>query len=436
MTSKTNLQSTPFMSATHFALIASLALSSIAASSADDESFEVKVRQLTRGPLTHFYGYIGHVGNIPWSGNGRYIVGLRAPWRDHMPGVDDPADVILIDTKDGDSIRVLDQCRAWNPQQGTMLYWNPDAPDTQFFFNDRDAATGKVFCVLFDISKGTKGERIKEFRFDETPVGNSGVAQKGGHFYAINYARMARLREVTGYAGTTDWTDGVDHPSDDGVFRIDIKTGKKTLLASFEKIAMALKGTGKHKKVPALFINHTLANRDNDRIFFFARGGWDGNPGPRVNQPLVMKPDGSHLRALKQHIGGHPEWDLGHKMIGHVDGKQVIYDTDRDEIAGQMGDRDVFPDPEGDVALSPDGKWFVNGFKRKKEQKNFYVIYRRSDGAHVRTQGFNIGTWVSGALRQDPSPCWNRASDQVLVPAVSSDGKSRQLFVLSILSGE
>ena len=80
------------------------------------------------------------------------------------------------------------------------------------------------------------------------------------------------------------------------------------------------------------------------------------------------------------------------------------------------------------MAISPDGTWFVNGFKNEERTKCHYVIYRRSDGAHFRTEGFNIRNWGSGDLRQDPSPCWNR----ILVPAIAEDGKSRQLFVLSI----
>ena len=90
-----------------------------------------------------------------------------------------------------------------------MFYWNPEAAEKQFFFNDRDIETGKVFCVLYDIEQG---RRVKEYRFEDTPFGNGGVAQNGGHFLGINYARMARLRPVTGYAGAYDWTGDEKHP--------------------------------------------------------------------------------------------------------------------------------------------------------------------------------------------------------------------------------
>lgn len=67
----------------------------------------IDVKQITFGPKNHLFGYIGQVQNIPW-----------------------------------------------NPQQGTMFYWNPDSPETQFFFNDSDVETHKVFTVLYDISRG------------------------------------------------------------------------------------------------------------------------------------------------------------------------------------------------------------------------------------------------------------------------------------------
>jgi len=45
----------------------------------------LEVRQITTGPLHHFFGYIGHVQNVPWNKSGRYIVALRTSVRDHLP---------------------------------------------------------------------------------------------------------------------------------------------------------------------------------------------------------------------------------------------------------------------------------------------------------------------------------------------------------------
>jgi len=391
----------------------------------------LEVRQLTTGPRHHFFGYIGHVQNIPWNQSGRYLVALRTSFQDHLPRAYEPAEIALLDANDNYSVRVVAETRAWNPQQGTMLYWNPASPETQFFFNDRDPKTGRIFCVLFDISTGGGGKRVREYRFDDTPIGSSGVAQKGGWFAAINYARLARLRPVTGYRDAYDWTVGVRHPTNDGVFKVDVRTGEKQLLVSFKQLADAIRPSRPDVTNVDLFINHTLVNRENDRIFFFARGNFDDKTN-RINQGFIIRPDGSGLTPMKQFIGGHPEWEAGPRMIGDVDGRQITYDTDRHEVVGTLGTREIFPTPGGDVALSPDGNWLVNG--HRQGTTNYYTFFRRADGAWVRSQGFDVRGWDSGDLRCDPAPCWNRNSQEIVFPAIAKDG-TRQMFGLRLNSG-
>src|SRR5262245_59593330 len=113
-------------------------------------ALEVEVEQITQGPKHHFFGYIGHVRTIPWNASGRYIVALQTEFQDHMPKPDEAAEIVLIDRQQQNLTKVIERTRAWNPQQGTMLYWNPLAPETQFFFNDRDPKSQDVFCVLYD----------------------------------------------------------------------------------------------------------------------------------------------------------------------------------------------------------------------------------------------------------------------------------------------
>jgi hypothetical protein len=385
-------------------------------------------RQLTFGPKNHFFGYIGHVGNTPWNQSGRYLVALETEFQNRLPRADDAAAIVLLDTQNDYALRVVDHTRAWNPQQGTMLYWNPEAPETQFFFNDRDPKTGKVFCVLFDITAGSGGERIREYRFDDTPVGNSGVAQPGGWFAAINYGRLARLRPVTGYPEAFDWTIGERHPANDGVFRVDVKTGEKRLLVSFEQLASALRPSRPDVDEKELFINHTLGDREGDLIFFFVRGNFSDGKN-RINHGFTVRPDGNGLTLLKQFVGGHPEWDRGHRIVGSIDKRQAIYDVDRQEVVETLGSAKVFPAPEGDIALSRDGKWLVNG--HRKQSTNYYTFFHRPDGDWVRSQGFNVRGWEGGDLRCDPAPCWNRSSDEIAFPAIAKDG-TRQMFLLKL----
>jgi len=385
------------------------------------------VQQITEGPLNHYFGYIGHVQNIPWNASERYILTLEVPFVDRAPTADDTADILLIDTQDGYRTRKVAATRAWNPQQGSMMYWNPAAPETQFFFNDRDPDTNHVFAVLFDVEQG---RRIREYRFDDTPVGNGGVRQNGGSFLAINYGRMARLRPVTGYAGAYDWNPADPQPEDDGVFLVDVESGEKQLLASFAQMRDLLRDRHPRVAEVPLFINHTLWNREGDRIFFFVRGDF-GNREARVNVPMTMRSDGSELHEQTVFIGGHPEWESGSRLIGHAQSSLVLYDSQTMEIVDKLGDSTVFPDPENDVALSPDGEWIVQGLE--EGPRTAYTVYRRSDEQWARTGWYDQHPYTSGDLRIDPAPKWNRSGSAFLFSSLTDeDEPTRQLYLATV----
>ncbi len=401
----------------------------VAGASAAAQEIALAPEQITFGKQHHFFGYIGQSKTIPWNEGDRYIVSMRASFNDRMPKPGEAADVVLIDTWNGNRVEKVDETRAWNPQQGTMFYWNPLAPRTQFYFNTRDTKTNKVFAAVYDIEKH---KRVKEYRFEDTPFGNSGVAPDGHAFLGINYGRMDRLRRVTGYPGAFDWTGAVKAPKDDGIFIVEVATGKKRLLVSFAQMAGAVRPIAPDVDDAGLFINHTLWNRDSDLIYFFCRGGWgdSGDKGKRINVPCTIRPDGTGLAAHATFMGGHPEWAEGPIIIGRRDDRQALYNVLEQRVVGQLGAPGVFPKPEGDISFSPDGKWFVNGYGTK-DGDNRYVVYRMADRAHVRSRGFSRGDFTGGDLRIDPAPRWNRASDAILIPSWTEEG-TRQLFIIRV----
>jgi len=390
-----------------------------------DAGTEPPVRVITEGPRHHFYGYIGHVGNTPFSGDDRWLVALRTTFQDRLPAGDEPAELVLLDADDDFVEEAFEQTRAWNPQQGTMLYWDPEAPTERLFFNDRDPDTGEVFTVLYDV---VARRRLREYRIEGTPVANGGVSQVGGTFAAINYARLARLRPVTGYPGSRDWTEGVAAPEDDGLFVVDVETGAATLIASYARLRDAIVDRHPAAAEAPLFINHTLWNRDGDRIYFFVRGNFESLTD-RVNVPMTIRPDGSELTEQTVFIGGHPEWAEGATMLGAREGELVLYDTESQTIVETVGTPEAFPDPEGDTALSRDGTWIVNGWAHPRG--NRYTLFERATGAWIHTEAFDRGEFVFGDTRIDGAPTWSRAGDRVVVPALAPDG-TRQMFLIPV----
>lgn len=402
-------------------------------SNTQSPEFDLKIEQLTSGAKHHFFGYIGQCQTIPWNESGQYIMGLEIDTITRMPKPEEAATIILIDTYDKNKIIRVDKTHAWNPQQGTMFYWNPLKPETQFFFNDRDVETGEVFTAIYDIEEK---KRVREFRFEDTPIGNGSVAADGSAWLGLNYGRLARLRLVTGYPEALDWSKDEIAPENDGIFIVDIKTGEKRLLVSYRQLETELKKQNPTLDHTGLFINHTLWSRDSDRVYFFVRGGWSKtmtNKGDRVNTPCTINADGTGLTLHDQFIGGHPEWAEGNLMIGieknEGGDKQILYNVDTRKTVGQLGNPEMFPKPEGDVSLSPDANWFANGYG--KSSKNYYAFLRLSDGAFVRSEGINKGAY-SGDIRIDPAPRWNRTNDAILVPGIDKN-KTRQMFMIRVI---
>ena len=75
---------------------------------------------------------------------------------------------------------------------------------------------------------------------------------------------------------------------------------------------------------------------------------------------------------------------------------------------------------------------FVNGYK--KDRKNFYSVYRKTDGAFGLSKGLDKGSY-SGDIRIDPAPRWNRTNDAILVPGLANN-KTRQIFLIRVKDGK
>jgi hypothetical protein len=391
----------------------------------------VTAKQITVGPHSHFFGYIGHGMTIPWNASGRYVVSLRVDFHDRMPRPGESADIVLLDTQNNYQVTAVDRTLAWNVQQGTMLYWNPQAAETQFFFNDLDPKTGVVFTVLYDI---VAKKRVREYRFGNESIGNGGVDPTGRYFAGINYGKISRSREVIAYAGAKDSTEhGPANPTTDGVFRVDIATGERKLLVSYRQLQEMLLNTeksiqklGDPDQYP-IYAHHTLWNRTGEWLTFIVRG--KGNKRP--SQGCAVRVDGTGLTKIP--FAGHPEWLEGTTFVlaSKNHGAYNLFDVAKQEWTGQLGAPGMFLDTDDDNALSPDGRWYV-GSHRPTGTECVYTILDRESQSFVRSPPIPTKAG-GGTVRIDSAPRWNRASDALLVPGLDPDG-TLQLFVVSLKS--
>ena len=387
------------------------------------------IRQITFGPKQHFYGYQGHAGNTPFNRSGTKLALLEVSFQNRLVTASDAANVILVDVATAQS-HVLTSIGAWNFQQGTMMYWNPLNPNEELFFNDRRKdGSNKIETVLFNVNTKTR----REFFFPATPFANSGVAQNGGKFLGINYGRLQRLRPVTGYAGAYDWTVGVNAPTNDGIFLVNVATGTSKLLISFKQLLNSFVGHHPDMAGKALLINHTLWNRTDTRIIAAVR--W--LVGTSLSSVwFTMNPDGTGVHETPS--PGHFDWDLSQKVVGWYGTETRLYNTAVNQTV-QVIDPTFFT-KDGDVAIARDTNWIATTAGSGTDR--YIKVYSLAARAGFRMPAFNASPYVGNGTtgptepytsqnRIDGSPLWSADATKIYQTKMASDG-TRQGFIISL----
>ena len=80
------------------------------------------VRQITRGPQFHWFGYYD---KLQFSPDNRFVLTNKVSFEHRSPTADDVIEVGMIDLHEKDKWIPLGQSKAWCWQQGCMLQWIP-----------------------------------------------------------------------------------------------------------------------------------------------------------------------------------------------------------------------------------------------------------------------------------------------------------------------
>jgi hypothetical protein len=170
-----------------------------------------------------------------------------------------------------------------------MLQWVPGS-DTEVIWNDRE---GDQFVArILDVKTGR--HRIIPYPiYCVSPDGRTAVG--------TDFPRLNDCRPGYGYAGIEDANKTNLAPEDSGIWRIDLRTGKRQMLFSLAdavKIAYGPKGFNPRSKH---WFNHLLFNTDGSRFFFLHR--WHA-PGDRISfytRAFTVGQDGRDLHLLDPH---------------------------------------------------------------------------------------------------------------------------------------
>lgn len=378
--------------------------------------------QLTESGAHHFFGYYGI---SPWSKNERYFICLETDFQDHMPSFGETAKILLIDFKENGS-RIIGQTRAWNFQQGTMLHWLPSHPNSKIIFNDTDGT--RVFSRILDIESGE--ERT-------LPMGINAIGHTKNIAVCLNFKRLRKCRKTVSYpCKTKEITES--HPSDDGIYIMDLESGEYNLIITYDKIWKQSKKTYTMSKIKwfgrKLWFNHPVLNFSDSRLFFLAR--YRAFLRYLISSIWTIDVDGGDLYCLV---------DYGKKLshFAWLSDNEIMVTMrleDRDHrsyviLRDKSQDKRIFAQEvlkkDGHPALSPDKTILATDTYRIQKRRHILLCDLRTNPVQIQEiASFKTNKISFSQLRCDPHPRWNHGGDKLCFDGLGKNG--RQIYLIDI----
>jgi len=377
----------------------------------------VAVRAITRGPKFHWFGYYDKLQFDP---TGRYVLSNEVDFEGRSPRADDTIRVGVVDTQDGDRWRELGTTRAWNWQQGCMLQWLPGSKD-EVMWNDR--GDGDFVCQVANVKTG-KRRTIPAPVYALAPDGSWGIA--------CDFRRLNDVRPGYGYAGIVDPNRDVRIPEDVGIWRVDMKTGKRKLIVSIAQAAAIPYPPGYSANAKHWF-NHLLVSPDGKRFIFLHRWRGDKEGAGFSTRMFTANADGSGLHVLDPHgKTSHFVWRDPKTVIAwawhpsHGD-KFYLYEdrTDKVDVIG----KDVMV-VNGHVTYLPGNKWILNDTYPDKSRNQNVYLYEVATGKRVPLGSFHAPPAYTGEWRADTHPRTSPDGTKVCIDSAHDGG--RQMYLLDI----
>ncbi len=391
------------------------------------------VRQLTRGPKHHWFGYYDKLQFDPSS---RYVLGMQVDFEHRSPQRDDVIKIGMVDTaanesSDSDKWIELGESRAWGWQQGCMLQWLPGSTD-EVIWNDR---VGSDFvCHVLNVN--TKARRtIGHPIYNISPDAKTAIS--------TDFRRLNDVRPGYGYAGLPDPLAEQLRPTDSGIWKLDLARGKQELLLSISDVAKF--GTQADDMRDAKhWFNHLLFNTDGSRFIFLHRWRPKGVKSSFRTRMLTASADGKDLYIVDP--SGHTShfiWRDERTIVAwtrpkNKDGFFVF--TDKTDDLRQIGEGVM--SVNGHNTYLAGNEWILNDTYPDKDRLQHPYLYHVKTGRRVPLGHFLSPKEYTGEWRCDNHPRSSPDGRMVCIDSphgsaaqggsASPAGQGRQMYLIDI----
>jgi len=219
------------------------------------------------------------------------------------------------------------------------------------------------------------------------------------------------------------------NPEDDGLFLLDLNSGKSRLILSIADVIRA----SRHEEAqgrPAWF-NHVLFNTNGTRALFFCRvkreKGW-------YSSLWTVNPDGTDLECQIPfgYWISHFAWRDAQRILISSDflGKRGFLEfTDGQRHFKPFGEG-VLPS-DGHASFSFDGRWIVtDSYPQKPKRLSELMLYNIEDNGKVSLGKFHSDDKFTGDIRCDLHPRWSHDGNLISFDSVHEG--HRQIYLVDV----
>ena len=219
--------------------------------------------------------------------------------------------------KDFSEFVALGKTYAWNYHKGCRLQWLSRDCDAVIFNN----VSEKKLCSSI-ISINDKKETKINFPIDT-------MSHDGNYATSFSYERLNKYMPGYGYVYKDSPFFNEKASSNTGLFLVDIKKNKRTLIVSLETLSSI-----QHEKTmdgANHYVTHTEFSPDDSRIAFLHRWTFD-DPDKRYTRLVTCKLDGSDIHVSETSgMVSHYCWDningiLAYCRVNETDGHYLFRD--------------------------------------------------------------------------------------------------------------
>ena len=408
-------------------------------------------RRVGSGDKHHFFGYYNKTA---WDRSDRYLLANQVPMMDADLTPDLVAEVGFFDLEANDRFHSIDKTGAWNWQMGCQLQWLDGLSQRQFIYNIRTSDQSSIYpgfgSRIYNMETGVK---------TDLPLPIYVVAPNSRYALCVDYSRLYITHETIGYCENTAPRRLADAPGDDGIYSMDLATGKSRLVLSYRDLREFNPVKSMDKAIH--WVSHIEINPSSTRILFLHR--WTERVEDEtcfLHRLITANPDGTDLRLLEcsdhplpqladdfhpdaagtfdyeksEYQISHPLWrDDDHIIVwGPHDGR-IHYHLYSD---GDQGDVEVIGNDilteNGHMTFSRVNKnWLLSDtYPDSKTNERILFLFDVAKGIRYDLGSFYTDPDLRKENRCDLHPRWSRDGNFICIDSVHES--ERQMYIIDV----